>query len=216
LRKAGMGTVDIFYLNNNLYRAQDHVEGQTLEEYVKDREFLETVDIYNIVLNICDIVNYLHNQNPPIVNRGLKPTNIIITPDKKVILIDLGISQIDKTAQADIYSIGIIMYFMVSGKIPCTAFEPLMEENYDGYVDVNLKRIIQKCFQIDIKNRYVSVEELNKEIIIELLKKGKFERLSDSNSSDIKSDIPIKNMRKKRSNRPQWKRSVVAFFARIF
>lgn len=210
-----MGTGDIFYLNNNLYRMKDHIEGQTLEEYINEREFLETENIYNIALSICDIINYLHNLNPPIVYGELNPSNIMITQDRKVILIDFGIPATDKTIQADIYGIGTIMYFMLSGKIPCTAFEPLMEESYGGSVDSNLKRIIQKCFEIDTKKRYVSVEELNKEIIIELLKKSKFEKMSSPRGLDNDSDIYVKNKRIKRSNKFQWKRSVVAFFTRI-
>lgn len=210
-----MGTCDIFCLNNNLYRVKDRLEGQTLEEYVNEREVLKTEDIYNITSSICDIINYLHNLNPPIVYGELKPSNVMITQDRKVILIDFGISGTDKTVQEDIYCIGAIMYFMLSGRVPCTVFEPLMEESYSGNVDGNLKRIIQKCFQVDMRKRYVSVEELNKEIIIELLKKSKFERLSNSESSEIGSDISIRNMRVKRLNKLQWKKSVATFFARI-
>ena len=114
----------------------------------------------------------------------------MITTREKIILIDFGISKVYKNdtkqdtvcagsngyaapeqyglgkccAQTDIYGIGMLIYFMVKGRTPFTGIEPLLDENYECYINKNLKRIIQKCVKIDIKDRYGSVESLRKEL----------------------------------------------------
>ncbi|MCY6369331.1 serine/threonine-protein kinase [Clostridium ganghwense] len=206
LRHRGISkTVDIFFDNDNLYMVREYIDGQTLNEYLKKNKFIETKDIYHIASSICDIIAYLHSANPPIVYRNLKPSNILITPNGKVSLIDFGISKIDKidenqqydtgqsNRQTDIYNIGELMYFMATGKVPSISLEPLIDDNYDNDVDSNFKKIIQKCFQIDIKERYASVEELNNEIIVEMLKKNKDENTSISISSNINQEVSKEN-----------------------
>jgi serine/threonine protein kinase len=188
--------VDVFYENNNLYMVQDYVEGQTLKEYVRVNGRMQTERICQITSELCDIVGHLHNQDPAIIYRDIKPSNIMITTSGKVILIDFGISKVYKgdteqdtvcpvsngyaapeqyglgrcCKQTDIYGIGMLVYFMVKGRTPFTGVEPLLDENYEDDIDVNLRRIIQKCAKIDIVDRYISVEALKKEIL-EILKK---------------------------------------------
>ncbi|MDP4145240.1 MAG: serine/threonine-protein kinase [Bacillota bacterium] len=183
--------IDIFYEKDYLYMVEDYINGQTLYEYIRENSFIELENMKHILLNICDIIGYLHSFSPSIIYRDLKPSNIMITPEGKVFLIDFGISKIYKVekdsdtifmgsngyaapeqrglvqscVQTDIYGIGMVMYFMVTGKASSNETEPLMDESYDKDVNINIKRIIQKCVQIDIKDRYGSVEELRNEIM---------------------------------------------------
>ncbi|MCY6483037.1 protein kinase [Clostridium aestuarii] len=193
---------DMVYRENNIYIVQEYIEGQTLEKYVKEKVFLETKDICNITSNMCNIIDWLYNLNPSIIYRNLNPDNIIITSNGNVILSDFGVAKIDKAVdnntiymssncyvnseqcniQIAIQSIGMLMYFMATGKLTSIAFEPLIDVNYGNNIDSNLKKIIQKCFQIDIKNRYVSVKELNKEIIMVMLKKSNHKKSNKSQS----------------------------------
>lgn len=233
--------VDVFYEDNNLYIVRDYIEGQTLKEYVKEREFIETKNIGHIISSICDIIAYLQRLALPIKYRYIKPSNIIITPNGKAVLTDLGISKIDKASeekdtiymgtndcilveeyglrqankQTDIYNIGRVMYFMTTGKIPDMDLEPLIDDNYGNNVDSGLKRIIQKCFEINIKNRYVSVEELNKEVIIELFKGKKDRNTLIEKKADIEPNIATENMRIKKSNEFQFKRNIIGMVSLI-
>ncbi|KAJ53552.1 serine/threonine protein kinase [Clostridium tetanomorphum DSM 665] len=137
---------------------------------------LDTKDIYNIISGICHIIEYLDDLNQTISYKDLNPNKIIITPNNKIFIVDIDMYKNDNMVNDKykaINSIGKIMYFMATGKMPFTDLEPLVSENYGNNIDYNLKRIIQKCFEINISKRYVSIEELNREIIIELLKKSK-------------------------------------------
>lgn len=193
--------VDVFYENNNLYMVQDYVEGQTLKEYLKVNGRMKTKRICQVASELCDIIGYLHNQDPAIIYRDIKPSNIMITPSGKVVLIDFGISKVYKNdmehdavcagscgyaapeqyglgkccTQTDIYGIGMLIYFMLKGENPSTGIEPLLDENYECGIDDKLKRIIQRCVKIDIVDRYISVEALKKEIS-EVLEKNKYEK----------------------------------------
>lgn len=206
--------VDIFYESNNLYMVQDYVEGQTLKEYVKVNGRIQTEKICRITCDLCDIIGYLHNQNPAIIYRDIKPSNIMITPNGKVVLIDFGISKVYKTdteqdavcagsngyaapeqyglgkccKQTDIYGTGMLLYFMVKGKSPFTGVEPLVDENYDHNIDDNLRIIIQKCVKINIKDRYSEVEELKNEIL-KVLKKDKYEKILSLSKGKEKTNI---------------------------
>ena len=220
--------VDIFYENNHLYMVQDYVEGQTLKEYVKVNGRMNTEKICRITSDLCDILGYLHNQNPAIIYRDIKPSNIMITPSDKIVLIDFGISKVYRgdleqdtvkagsngfaapeqygsgkcCAQTDIYGIGMLIFFMVKGRIPTTGIEPLLDENYEEYIDDNLRRIIQKCVKIHIMDRYSSAEVLNKEIL-EVVKMDKFQKKafcsnnSGTNMFIKKSETKIKSKFKK-------------------
>jgi serine/threonine protein kinase len=208
--------IDMFYENNNLYMVQEYVEGQTLKEYVRVNGKIPTKMICGIISDLCDIVGYLHNLNPAIIYRDIKPANIIITPSEKVVLIDFGISKVYKNdtvcdpacagsngyaapeqygsgkccTQTDIYGIGMLMYFMLKGRDPSTGVEPLLDESYDVNMDSNLRKTIQKCVQINVIDRCFSVDDLKKEIS-NVLKKDSYEKvkLNIINKSKFKKTI---------------------------
>lgn len=171
------------------------IEGQLLNKYVKEKESLEQEEIYNITLNLCDAIKNFNTINSPILYKDLKPSDIVVIENRGVILIPYNTSKLkepikkegshkEKSAvkqsiwqrfntQNDLCSIGMIMYFMATGKVPYTVLEPFIDENYPDNIDDNLKRIIKNCFAIYPKNRYTSIESLSKEITVELLENRK-------------------------------------------
>lgn len=194
--------VDIFHEEDNLYIVEDYIEGQTLQDYVKNNGELKLEEIRSIGISVCEIIEYLHSFNPPIIYRDLKPSNIMITPSGKIVLIDFGISRIYKKdsnkdtiymgsrgyaapeqygseqtcKQTDIYGLGAVIYFMAAGKAPAVLLEPLKDENYNSEVALALKKIIQRAMQIDIIDRYPSVELMKKELINLLDKQDEYTR----------------------------------------
>ncbi|MBW9157422.1 serine/threonine protein kinase [Clostridium sp. FP2] len=228
--------VDIFYENNNLYMVQDYVEGQTLKEYVEENGKMNTEKTCRITSDLCDILCYLHNQKPAIIYRDIKPSNIMITPSGKIVLIDFGISKVYKSdteqdtvsagsngfaapeqyglgkccAQTDIYGIGMLIYFMVKGKIPTTGIEPLLDENYEADIDGKIKVIIQKCVKIDIVDRHISAEILKKEIL-EVLKADKYEKTVIFNNYNSSTKVFIKKDKSKTLDKGKLKKTISGF-----
>jgi len=224
--------VDIIYEEDKIYMVEDYIEGCTLKSYVKEGRLSDNDSICKIATGICDIVSYLHSLKPAIIYRDLKPSNIMITPEEDVVLIDFGISKIYKSEknddtiklgsngyaapeqyghgkcckETDIYGAGMVLYFMTTGKMPTTPLEPLMDENYDKNIDCNLVRIIKKCVQIDIKDRYSSMEELKNEIV-KFIDQDMYEKTLILDSRRIKAN--------KRESNKGLKRSFIGMLASI-
>jgi serine/threonine protein kinase len=87
---------DFFAENGHNYLVMEFVDGRTLAE-VLDQEGqprgLPEVRVRNWAAQLCSVLGYLHSQNPPVIFRDLKPSNIMVTNDDKIKLIDFGIAR---------------------------------------------------------------------------------------------------------------------------
>ncbi|MBZ9634922.1 serine/threonine-protein kinase [Clostridium sp. FP1] len=178
--------IDIFYEDDNLYIVEDYIEGTTLKEYVEANGSISPELVTDISLQLCSILGYLHNFNPPIIYRDLKPANIMIKSNNKVVLIDFGIARTYKenqegdtmilgsmgyiapeqlinaqsNAQTDIYSLGATMFFMLTSKSINLPSELMFEKNYRWDDAKSLVSVIKKASAIDPKSRYSDVLEM--------------------------------------------------------
>lgn len=86
---------DYFSEENQDYLVMDFVPGQDLKAIMDEARragrFLEERQVLDWATQLCDALEYLHTQNPPIVHRDIKPANIKLTPDGRIKLVDFGL-----------------------------------------------------------------------------------------------------------------------------
>jgi serine/threonine protein kinase len=85
---------DAFDERGRYYVVLGYIEGSDLTDFIRvvrqRNEVVALARILTWIISICDAVTFLHNQNPPVIHRDIKPDNIRITPDGTAILVDLG------------------------------------------------------------------------------------------------------------------------------
>jgi serine/threonine protein kinase len=146
LRHPAIPTLYDYFLEDGYwYLVMEYVPGPTLANYIRQNAPLPPLEALNYAMQLCDVLDYLHRQAPPIVFRDLKPSNVILSPEGRLILIDFGIARYFKEGQindttdfgspgyaspeqyegngqtdgrSDLYSLGVILYEMLSGKRP--------------------------------------------------------------------------------------------------
>lgn len=169
---------DYLYADNNTYIIEEFINGTTLREILEQKGIFSEKETIKIIIDICNGLEVLHNQQPPIVHNDIKTSNIMIREDGNVKLFDFDISRTYKTGsgkntrlfgteeyaapehfgygqsepRTDIYSLGVTMHEMLTGN-------QLTNEHKMTYKG-KLKRIIRKCIEIDPQNRYVSAKHL--------------------------------------------------------
>ena len=86
---------DFFAEGRREYLVMDYVPGRDLEEVVisarQKGEFLDERQVLVWAAQLCDALEYLHSQDPPILHRDIKPANIKVTPEGRVKLVDFGL-----------------------------------------------------------------------------------------------------------------------------
>ena len=99
---------DHFRVGDNAYLIMDYIEGQTLQEILDQTAgFLPEAAVQRWAGQLCDVLDYLHRQHPPIIFRDLKPSNVMLDRSDTVKLIDFGIVRHFKAGQtADTVSMG--------------------------------------------------------------------------------------------------------------
>lgn len=93
---------DYFSEAGRWYLVMEFIEGETLEDYFARASGgkLPVKEVLDFGIQLCDVLAYLHNHQPPIIFRDLKPGNIMRTPDGHLYLIDFGIARLFKPGQS--------------------------------------------------------------------------------------------------------------------
>src|SRR5947207_11893284 len=167
----------------------DFIEGQTVEEYLAKIGGgpLAVDQVVRWAQQICDVLNYLHTPQPPIVFRDLKPANVMISESGHIFLIDFGIARIFKPGQAkdtvalgspgfaapeqygkaqstprsDLYSLGALTHCLLTRDDPSERpffFRPASQVN--PAVPPGLEALLQSMLEMDAERRPASAQEV--------------------------------------------------------
>lgn len=225
---------DVGHEDNIYYIVMELVQGKTLKEIINEDGVLPWKWSINIAIQVASALETAHKNN--IVHRDIKPHNIIITEDGIAKVTDFGIAKAVSNstitafgttigsvhyfspeharggytdAKSDIYSLGVVMYEMLTGRVPFDADTPVsialkhMQEKPIEPIKLNpsipyaVNKIIMKAMEKEISLRYQSATEMLKDLSLALKNpEGEFVK---RNSDDMQytQRIPTLNEERK-------------------
>ena len=216
----------------------EYVEGITLKTYIEKKGQLSFKESVSIAIQVARGIEAAHNKQ--ITHRDIKPQNIIISTEGKVKVTDFGIARAASSntissdvmgsvhysspeqarngfvdGRSDIYSLGIVMYEMVTGRVPfdgdttvAVAIQHLQEEitppsTYAPNLPISLEKIILKCTQKNPDRRYQTIEDLLADLRKSLVKPNEdfvvIAPLVDNGKTKVISQDEIKQIKEQRA-----------------
>lgn len=182
---------DIIESDDTIIIVMDYVEGRPLSDILTEEVTIEEDKVADYAIQLCDVLDYLHSQKPPIIYRDLKPANIMLRPDGKITLIDFGTARkynydsvSDTTclgtigyaapeqfagetlrqtdARTDIYNLGATMYHLLTGVNPSEPpYELYPIRRWDESLSNGLEKIILRATRKDPDKRFNDCKEMS-------------------------------------------------------
>jgi serine/threonine-protein kinase len=183
---------------SRIYMVMEWVEGQLLRNLLSAAGRLPPERASRITARVCEALDYIHSHG--VVHRDMKPENIMVDPEDNIKLIDFGIAANEGSrrltfanlsnvmgtpdyispeqvrgkrgdARSDIYAMGVMLYEMLTGKVPFTGNNPFLIMNdrllnspvppreVDASISPALQEIIYRALEREPKNRYATARE---------------------------------------------------------
>ena len=201
----------------------EFVEGDTLSDILENSGALTIPEAIDIFTQVAKAIAYAHNLENQIIHRDLSPDNIMLRPDNIVKIMDFGIAktigservtqtgivlgkptymapeQFEGTVSiyTDQYALGIILFEMVTGRVPFDAESPIAlyklhlneplipPRELNDQVPPNMEKVLNKALAKDEKDRYKNVDEM----LEALLSEGKGGRSIDNRLASLMLDV---------------------------
>jgi serine/threonine protein kinase len=167
------------------YLVMDYINGETLEASLAKKGTLSFEEMLPLAVQLCDVLHYLHSQQPPIIFRDLKPANIMLA-GTHLYLIDFGIARHFKagkskdtvamgsqgyaapeqygkaqtSTQADIYALGAVMHQMLTGDDPSE--QPFF---FKSVAHPQVQALLQQMLVPDPGQRLASAQEVKERLL---------------------------------------------------
>ncbi len=175
------------------YIVMEYVDGGTLERYVRPESLLPIPQVLEIVFKCCKALDYAAKQG--VIHRDIKPANILLTKDNQIKITDFGaaltasaqttqvsgigspaymspqqVREVSLNHQTDIYSLGVVLYQLLTGRLPFQAHnnysliyhvvnsEPALPSRYRPEVSPDIDAIVTRAMQKTTEARYPTWE----------------------------------------------------------
>ena len=177
-------------LEGDLYLVLEFVDGQSLEELLEEQKTLPPQQAISVAVDICSAISAIYARD--IVHRDIKPSNILLTKEGQAKLTDFGVAQLGhetrRTQQArghpgtpaykspeqamgmgyldersDLYSLGMVLYEMLTGRLYLRNRIPPRELNSE--VPVALNTVVMHALEEDPNDRYQTAEEMQHDLL---------------------------------------------------
>jgi serine/threonine protein kinase len=218
---------DVGVYENKTFIAMEYVEGKTLRELINSDE-LTIESITDISVQICEGLNEAHSKG--ITHRDIKPENILIDEKGKVKIVDFGLAKIKNVSRgitkqdstvgtlkymspeqirnqnvdhrSDIWSFGVILYEMITGKYPfkgehdASLFYSIINQTpeplarYKANIAEGYQRIIDKSLDKDPETRYQHIDELLSDLRRERKESGEH-KIGERRVKKLKTRNPL-------------------------
>jgi hypothetical protein len=176
--------LDFFFEDHRGYLVLELIEGTSLRKIVEnDGPLLESL-VRDLALQMCDILEYLHQQTPPVVHRDFTPDNLILTTSGTLKLIDFNVAHqreatttatvVGKhafippeqfrgkpTPRSDIYAMGGTLHFLLTGQDP-QPITPSHPQKINAFISSDIDDLIAKATSVDEKKRIQSAVDFRK------------------------------------------------------
>jgi eukaryotic-like serine/threonine-protein kinase len=182
--------------DGNPYIVMEFVQGDSLENLLRAGRQFSLIEKLEIVRQVCLGLGYAHQKG--VIHRDIKPANVMVQPDGKIKIVDFGVARLEshsghtqagmvigtfhyisperllgKTAdgRADIWSVGVILYLLLTGRLPFPGDDPatlhrVIREPHEPLSSMHtdcppaLEHLIDRALAKDPLDRYETAEEM--------------------------------------------------------
>lgn len=166
-----------------LYIVLEKIDGVSLRQLIKSsKQPLSEKETIDIALQVCEVLQYLHEQEPPVVHRDISPDNLMMSKDDGIKVIDFSLAASKKSRrttntmgkhsyappeqlrdqpcpQSDIYGLGATMFYLLTGEDP-KPITPADVKSKRSDVSDRLCQIIKQATAFEVDDRYSSAKWL--------------------------------------------------------
>ena len=227
---------DVSHSDDVEYIVMELIDGITLKQYLQKKSVLDPSEVLDFTIQTAKALEHAHSKG--IIHRDIKPQNIMLLKDGMIKVADFGIASLENTieenngetvgsvhyiapeqargeapdARSDIYSLGIVMYEMLTGKLPYVGnsdvevavkhmnTDPVTPRDIVPSIPEELERICLKAMNSNIDERYQSASEMLADLEENKSQSLAAHVLEDSEAVLIDSEEPPRR-RAKRSRR---------------
>jgi len=192
---------DYFIHDERAYLVMEFIQGRNLDDILAETTtFFHEAQVVAWSIELCDVLHYLHSHKPdPIIFRDIKPSNIMVTPQNHIMVVDFGIAKMfdptqkntmigtqgysppdqyrgEATPMVDIYALGATMHHLLTLRDPRLeapfSFNERPIREINNAISEELVKVINRALEYSPQNRFESAEEMKDAIVNAARKTG--------------------------------------------